>query len=34
MRRNQYLTPDAVDDTLRFVAEHSRPGSSIVFDYM
>ena len=30
----QYLTPDAVDDTLRFVAEHSGPGSSIVFDYM
>jgi len=29
-----YLTPDAVDDTLRFVAEHSGPGSSIVFDYM
>jgi len=30
----QYLTPQAVDDTLAFVAEHSGPGSSIIFDYM
>jgi len=30
----QYLPPAAVDDTLRFVAEHSGAGSSIVFDYM
>ncbi len=30
----QYLTPRAVDDTLSFVATHSKPGSSIVFDYM
>lgn len=28
-----YLTPKAVDDTLAFVAEHSPPGSSIVFTY-
>jgi O-methyltransferase involved in polyketide biosynthesis len=28
------LTPDAVDDTLRFLAEHSGPGSSIVFDWL
>jgi methyltransferase (TIGR00027 family) len=30
----QYLTPRAVDDTLAFVAQHSGPGSSIIFDYM
>lgn len=30
----QYLTPQAVDDTLAFVAGHSGPGSSIIFDYM
>jgi methyltransferase (TIGR00027 family) len=30
----QYLTPKAVDDTLSFVAGHSVPGSSIIFDYM
>jgi len=30
----QYLTPQAVDDTLAFVARHSGPGSSIIFDYM
>ena len=30
----QYLTPAAVDDTLAFVAGHSGPGSSIIFDYM
>lgn len=29
-----YLTPDAVDSTLAFVAGHSGPGSSIIFDYM
>ncbi|HET7090305.1 MAG TPA: SAM-dependent methyltransferase [Anaerolineae bacterium] len=30
----QYLTPEAVDSTLAFVAHHSGPGSSIIFDYM
>ncbi len=30
----QYLTPEAVDSTLAFVAHHSGKGSSIVFDYM
>jgi methyltransferase (TIGR00027 family) len=30
----QYLTPRAVDDTLAFVAGHSGPDSSIIFDYM
>jgi methyltransferase (TIGR00027 family) len=30
----QYLTPGAVDDTLAYVARHSGPGSSIIFDYM
>jgi methyltransferase (TIGR00027 family) len=29
-----YLTAQAVDDTLAFVAGHSGPGSSIIFDYM
>lgn len=29
-----YLTPEAVDRTLRFVAENSGAGSSIVFDYI
>jgi methyltransferase (TIGR00027 family) len=29
-----YLTPEAVDGTLAFVAGHSGPGSSIIFDYM
>jgi methyltransferase (TIGR00027 family) len=29
-----YLTAQAVDDTLAFVAQHSGPGSSIIFDYM
>lgn len=29
-----YLTAQAVADTLAFVAGHSRPGSSIIFDYM
>ncbi|MBN2005769.1 MAG: SAM-dependent methyltransferase [Anaerolineae bacterium] len=30
----QYLTPEAVDGTLAFVAGHSGPGSAIIFDYM
>ena len=30
----QYLTPEGVDRTLAFVAYHSGPGSSIIFDYM
>jgi methyltransferase (TIGR00027 family) len=30
----QYLTADAVDQTLAFVAQQSAPGSSIVFDYL
>ena len=30
----QYLTPGAVDGTLAFVARHSGPASSIIFDYM
>lgn len=30
----QYLTPEAVDSTLAFVAHHSCPGSSIIFDYV
>ena len=29
-----YLTAQAVDDTLAFVAGHSGPGSSVIFDYM
>ncbi len=29
-----YLTPEAVDATLAFVAVHSAPGSAIVFDYI
>jgi methyltransferase (TIGR00027 family) len=29
-----YLTAQAVDDTLAFVAGHAGPGSSIIFDYM
>jgi methyltransferase (TIGR00027 family) len=29
-----YLTAEAVDDTLRFVMQHSAPGSAIVFDYI
>lgn len=29
----QYLTPEAVDETLAFVRDHSAPGSSIIFDY-
>jgi len=30
----QYLTPEAVDSTLAFIAGHSGPGSSVIFDYM
>ncbi len=30
----QYLTPEAVDGTLAFVANHSGQGSSTIFDYM
>jgi methyltransferase (TIGR00027 family) len=30
----QYLTPQAVDSTLAFIAGHSAPGSSVIFDYM
>jgi methyltransferase (TIGR00027 family) len=30
----QYLTPEGVDGTLAFVAQHSTPGSAIIFDYM
>ena len=30
----QYLTPEAVDNTLVFVAHHAGQGSSIIFDYM
>ena len=29
-----YLTPEAVDNILAFVAHHSANGSSIIFDYM
>lgn len=31
---SMYLTTNAVEDTLRFVTEHSAPGSAIVFDYI
>ena len=30
----QYLTPEAVDSTLAFIAQHSPSGSSVIFDYM
>jgi methyltransferase (TIGR00027 family) len=30
----QYLTPEAMDDTLRLIANSSGPGSSLIFDYM
>lgn len=30
----QYLTPDAVDSTLAFIAQYSPAGSSVIFDYM
>ena len=29
-----YLTPAGIDQTLAFVAQHSAPGSMLVFDYM
>lgn len=29
-----YLTPEGVDRTLEFVAKHSAPGSTLVFDYI
>ena len=29
-----YLTPEAAHETLTFIAQHSRPGSSLVFDYL
>jgi methyltransferase (TIGR00027 family) len=29
-----YLTAEAVDDTLKFIVQHSAPGSAIVFDYI
>ena len=30
----QYLTPEAVDSTLAFIAGHSGSGSAVIFDYM
>jgi methyltransferase (TIGR00027 family) len=30
----QYLTPEAVDSTLSFIANHSESGSGVIFDYM
>jgi methyltransferase (TIGR00027 family) len=30
----QYLTMEAVDSTLAFIANHSGPGSAVIFDYM
>ena len=30
----QYLTPEAVDSTLAFIASHSAAGSAVIFDYM
>lgn len=30
----QYLTLEAVENTLAFVVQHSAPGSAIIFDYM
>jgi len=29
-----YIMEGGVDSTLRFIAQHSAPGSSVVFDYM
>jgi methyltransferase (TIGR00027 family) len=29
-----YLTAGSVDDTLRFIVQHSEPGSAVVFDYI
>jgi methyltransferase (TIGR00027 family) len=28
-----YLTPEGVDNTLSFIANHSGPGSTVIFDY-
>jgi len=28
-----YLTPEGVDSTLAFIADHSRPDSAVIFDY-
>ena len=28
-----YLTPEGVDTTLEFIADHSKPGSLVIFDY-
>jgi len=28
-----YLTPEGVDTTLAFIANHSKPGSAVIFDY-
>ena len=30
----QYITEQGVDNTLRFIADHSAPGSSVIFDYV
>ncbi len=30
----QYLSPEAVDNTLKFIADNSAPGSTVIFDYM
>jgi methyltransferase (TIGR00027 family) len=30
----QYLTPEAIDSTLAFIAGHSAAGSAVIFDYM
>jgi O-methyltransferase involved in polyketide biosynthesis len=29
-----FLTVEGVDSTLRFIAEHSGPGSAVIFDFM
>ena len=29
-----YITEQGVDNTLRYIAHHSGPGSSVVFDYV
>ena len=29
-----YLEPSAIDSTLAFIAQHSAPGSSVIFDYI
>jgi O-methyltransferase involved in polyketide biosynthesis len=28
-----YLPPEGVDSTLAFIANHSGPGSAVIFDY-